>query len=166
MVFKAMSKNYNNTITDSDIYTDPEESSMKMVLKELEGIGCNKELLDLISRTFPTWLIHIAPKYSEDYPHLDKNWTFICERNGATKKNIAIVDCILKDDHHLLINIFCERMTREGYIVRRKVEFGWCDVCRAGIPSENIYRHMKDNSLPVPDIWSSECSSCALQKLV
>ena len=157
-----MLQNNNNNTMDTDIYTDSDEESMKMVLKELESIGDHNKIHELISRTFPTWLIHSTSKYSEDYPHLDKNWTFICERNGASKRQIVIVDHIIKDDDHLLINIFCERMTREGYIVRRKEEFIGCDICGAAIPSERVYRHMKDNSLPVPDVWCQKCSSCTL----
>lgn len=154
-----MSQNRNN-IMDTDIYSDPDEESMILVLKELEGLGDPLEIHKLITRTFPTWLIHSTPKYSEDYPHLDKNWTFVCDKNGASKQQIVIVDYIIKDDDHLLINIFCERMTREGYIVRRKEEFVSCDKCSAAIPSEKVYRHMKDNSLPVPDEWSPRCLSC------
>lgn len=153
-----MSQNRNNM--DTDIYSDPDEESMKLVLNELEGIGNPIDIQKLITRTFPTWLIHSTPKYSEDYPHLDKNWTFVCDKNCASKQQIVIVDCIIKDDEHLLLNIFCERMTREGYIVRRKEEFVSCGKCGAAIPCERVYKHMKDNSLPVPDEWSSTCLYC------
>ena len=151
-----MSQSHINT----DIYTDPDEDSMKRVLEELKGLDDHSKIHELILKTFPTWLVHVTSTYSEDYPHLDKNWRFICEKTGVSKQQIVIVDDIVKDDDHLLINIFCERMAREGYIVRRKREFIGCQVCGAAIPSESVFNHMKDNSLPTPDVWSNKCLSC------
>lgn len=149
---------------DKDIYIDPEEVHMKKILKELEGIGDQDKIQALIVKSYPTWLLHSTDKYSVDYPHLDKNWSTICDKNGVKKGKIVIVDAIIKDNDHLLINIFCERMTREGYVVRRRGELIDCQKCGAAIPSKIVYKHMKAYNLPVPNKWSDTCSTCVKDK--
>lgn len=145
---------------DKDIYVDPHNESLKKILKELEGLGEHSKIQELIVKTFPTWLLHSTDRYSHDYPHLESNWATICAKTGVDKQKIVIVDAIIKDDEHLLINIFCERMTREGYVVRRKGEFIGCSKCGAAIPSEIVYRNMKSYNLPIPIKWSDKCSTC------
>jgi hypothetical protein len=145
---------------DKDIYIDPNDEDMKKVLKELEGLGDHSKIQELIIKTYPSWLIHSTNRYSKDYPHLEQNWGIICEKTGVQKQSIVIVDEIIKDNDHLLINIFCERMTREGFVVRRKGEFIGCSECGGAIPSEIAYKHMKAVGVPIPDEWSEKCSSC------
>ena len=141
-------------------YRDPAEGEMKEILSRLSSTGDTEDIRAIINSVYPTWLVSVMREYSQDYPHLNGNWTVICGKNGSQKRGIVLVDEIVKDEEHLLINIFCERMTREGYMVRRRGEFVSCEVCNSAIPSLEVYSKMKMNFIKVPTVWSRTCTTC------
>lgn len=150
----------NNTENENIPYLDPNEDILKNIFDSLKNCKSSDEIQNVIENTFPGWLIHGTDKYSDDYPNLQENWLKICNMINTTPKKIVIVDDIYFDKNHLLINIFCERMTREGYIVRRKCEFQCCEICGCAIPTFNLYLTMKQKGLKVPNEWRRKCKKC------
>ena len=99
-------------------------------------------------------------KYSDDYPHLESNWNSVIEKYNIKKGKIMIVDEIISDENHTLINLFCNIYTQVGFIVRSKNELIPCKVCDKAIPSEESYNKMKKLNIIVPDEWQVICKNC------
>ena len=66
-------------------YTDP-ENTVELILK-IKNSPTLGEVKNLMDTTFPGLFVTVLPKFSNDYPHLNKNWKK--EYGGAT--------CILSD---------------------------------------------------------------------
>ena len=141
-------------------YSDPDEETLKIILDELATLKTHKEIRVFIDKVLPYWLINSLDGYSDDYPHLTSNWKIICQKVDIVPQKIIIVDYINFDKDHMLLNILCERMTREGYVVRRKDEFTKCESCNKAIPSIEIYKIFKENNIQAPEEWSSKCKNC------
>lgn len=142
----------------SDNFIDPE--NIDEIMEKIKTIPDLNGINDLIKKIYPDWVITFLDKYSNDYPHLEKNWDQVTKDNNITKSKIMIIDNIFKDDKHTLINIFTDIYTRSGFIVRTKFEIFPCQVCNAAIPNINFYNKMKELKLEVPDIWSDKCTNC------
>lgn len=150
-----------NETRDIVDYKDPsDKDKLTELLNRIKTIKNPDEYLQFMNEVFPTWLLYTIERYSKDYPTLENNWKVICDKIGCSKKKIVIVDGIYHDNDHLLLNIFCEQMTREGYIVRRYGELSKCISCESAIPSEQVYEKMKSNGIKVPSKWSNKCSTC------
>jgi hypothetical protein len=148
-------------VEHQDEYRDPEDHDyIKQVCDQIQHANNDQEIRGIIEEVFPGWMLNSAEKYSIDYPHLQKNWETVCERANTTKKLIVIVDKIFFDKNHLLLHIFGERMSRTGYVVRRKEELQLCSVCSAAIPTRGMYNFMKEKGLPVPTVWRNSCDLC------
>jgi len=119
-----------------------------------------EEVEELIEEYYPGWLIFSFTDYSNDYPHLDKNWRTLCQRIGVVKQKIVLVSDIKFDAEHTIINKISEFMTKNGYCVRRMSEFVVCPVCEGVIPCEQVWRLLKEKNFPVPNLWSNKCISC------
>lgn len=142
----------------TDNYMDPPNAQeIAGQFMDLTKDGDIAEIEKVIYNTFPTWLQMWAPRYSDDYPHLQKNWEIICDRVGVKPLKIVIVDAIVFDDKHRLVLIFSEAMTKRGYVVRRKGELVCCPKCGSAIPSHEMYQAMKGR-VPVPEVWRNHCS--------
>lgn len=152
-----------NNVNDDKLnifFKDPDEISLKGILDDLKNSKTTDEIQSTIEKSLPGWLIYSLDKYSDDYIHLQLNWENICEKLNTNPKKIIIVEDIYFDRDHLLINIFCERMTREGYVVRRKCELQKCTICNSAIPTFLLYENMKYNKIIVPIKWTRKCSKC------
>jgi hypothetical protein len=141
-------------------YNDPSDDEMKLVYGLLKNAKNSGEVLCIINETFPSWICFTAEKYSNDYEYLQKNWESICKKLSTTPKSIICVDEITRDERHSLLQIFCERLTIEGFVVRCKGELIRCSRCGNAIPGFKVYECMHSKSLPIPDKYSIYCSSC------
>lgn len=133
-----------------------------------------KELMEKINDFDKDWVCKILDRYSEDYPHLQKNWEKICKEvvKKETKKIILVNKIpVNKDDKdYEKISLICKELYEKGYIVRRDEEFIGCPVCQMAIPNENLYnklrdfKNIKDVKLPkyfsIPEYWSEKCVKC------
>ena len=138
-------------------YSDPHD--LKDHLKKLYSLSSPDEIQTFIENIFPGWLLISTPEYSKDYSYLQDNWDTICKLNHIKPQKIVIVDFISFDDNNYsLLQSICEIMTKKGYVVRRKGEFTGCSICDKAIPTENVWRMMKNKNLPVPSVWSDKCS--------
>lgn len=147
-------------------YSDPPNCQER--IEQLTSIFTNpdldisqkhEEIRLLIDTVFPGWFISTINEYSEDYPHFQNNWKLICASNKTEPKFIILVDEIHFTQRHVLLHTFFELMTRFGYVVRRKEEFGTC-ICGKAIPSKQIYDLLKGKDIKVPEEWSERCSKC------
>lgn len=140
------------------MFTDPYNSSdIKEQIKNFETV---KDIIDLINNTFPNWIIDTFDGYSKDYPHLENNWNIICDKCNVKKQKIVVVEEIVNDDSHTLVKFFADYFTSVGFIVRTKDDVYICEKCDLVIPNEEIYNKMKKLKMSVPEVWSTNCSSC------
>jgi hypothetical protein len=137
-------------------YTDPDNLiDIITQIKNSATIGDVKKLMDSI---FPTLFITIMVSFSNDYPHLNKNWNTLCSSINTTPKKVIIFDNYTEDC--ILVKTFAECFTTAGFSVRRKNEFIPCKKCGKAIPSEHIYNIFKEKKVDVPEHWSVYCVSC------
>ena len=132
--------------------SEPPKEEIKQNLSEALQLTTD----DTIDTIFPNWFIATIDDYSDDYPHLKKNWSDICEKIGIEKTQILIVDQLSHEPQYSLILFFAEIFTRAGFAVRRKNEFFPCKVCNKALPSEYIWQIMKDNNFSVPEKFSQD----------
>lgn len=143
---------------NQDLFRDPANSSE--ILDSLKELKTLSDVIDKINETFPTWILGNLPKYSDDYSHLTRNWTIVCNKASTTPKDIIIVQYMIFDESHGIIRLFAEILTSFGFCVRRVHEIGKCSVCDNGIPTVELWKLMKSNNLVVPDEWKSHCRNC------
>lgn len=127
------------------------------ILKELENSRTIEQTIEIY---FPGWFILSLEKYSSDYPHLQKNWEYLCGEMKTTPKKIVLVNEIVLGQEPTTINKICEFMTKNGYVVRRSGEFIACSVCEKAIPCIEIWGILKEKGFPVPKTWGNTCSTC------
>lgn len=141
-------------------YKNPENTdSIINKLKEQKTIT---DVNILIKETFPDWIIGYMDSFCVDYPHLDNNWSVLCDKMGVLKAQIIIVEvCEPQDGKDFsLLNIFTECLTRAGFVVRSKWQFVPCSTCGCAVPTEEIYDFLKEKKIKTPENWSSKCSTC------
>jgi hypothetical protein len=106
---------------------------------------------------YSQYIICSFNKYSDDYPHLTKNWKFICNNLNVTPKKILLVDDIkFNGSNHLIY----ENLTKEGFVVRRKDEFIGCVYCGSAIPCQEIWKLLREKNLTNLKEWSNKCTKC------
>jgi hypothetical protein len=141
-------------------FKDPEDKILKLTFELIRVCNNSDNVIQIIEEALPGWLDKSSYKYCKDYPTLTKNWEILCQKTNTTPKKIYTVKEIIFDKEHILQHIFCERLTREGYIIRRNTELIFCDKCNAAIPAKEIYTKMKHLDLQVPEVWNNKCKNC------
>ena len=141
-----------------DIYQDP--SNLSEIIERLKQCESITNVKTLVREIYPDWFISILDEYCKDYPHLTTNWLRVCEVANTKPVNIIIVDKLIFDDNHRLIQAFAECFTRTGFVVRRKEELISCSNCFKAIPSEKMYNLFKETNIKIPSSWSSKCIEC------
>ena len=143
-------------------YMDPSSTTEKEeILQQLNSLGSDDDVYNLINATFPGWIYDTSTSYSEDYKYLEDNWKFICKATNTLPKSIVLVDEIhFKEPEYTLLDAFCNYMSCKGYVVRRKGEFIKCEVCGKCIPSLQVFLHMKNKNMKCPERWSNRCGVC------
>ena len=61
-----------------DLFTDP--SNIDEIKEQIKNCPTVKDVIEIINNVYPSWLVNIIDNYSDDYPHLTKNWDIICEK--------------------------------------------------------------------------------------
>lgn len=140
-------------------YKDPE--NIDSILDEIKKAPTLGDIKILIDKYYPNWIIDVIEKYSLDYPNLNSNWMTVCKKCNTTPKKILIVCQIcLIDKEHVLLNTFCELLTRSGFCVRKYDDFVKCKKCSRAIPCIELYNVLKNNGNKVPECWSEVCTEC------
>jgi hypothetical protein len=131
-------------------YADP-ENTVEIFLK-IKNCPTIREIKNLMDKTFPGLFITVLPEFSDDYPHLNKNWKSICDSINTTPKQIIILDNYSEDCS--LVKTFTECFTTTGFAVRRKSEYIPCEKTGKAVPTEHIYMLFKEKGFTVPEKWS------------
>jgi hypothetical protein len=143
----------------ADLFLDPPDTHQ--ILASLSTLETCKDIVDLINRVFPNWIVGSIKDYSKDYSYLSRNWKAVCKKAKNVKQTeIIVVSYMIFDKEHVAIAMFAEMLTASGYCVRRVEEIGTCEICSLGIPSRNMWTLLKENKMHVPKIWSPKCSNC------
>lgn len=114
------------------------------------------EVIKYIQEKHPQWIVGMFDAYSDDYSELTENWCKLCDTFKAKPQRIIIVRSFELDDHYS----YAELLTRTGFVIRTQFEFIPCSVCNKILPTEEIYRKLKEARKRVPDVWRTTCSSC------
>ena len=141
-------------------YKDPQ--NFKEIVEEVKNAQTHDDVVKIINRTFPTWILGWPKRYSLDYPHFQNNWAFVCKRAGCTPLSVIIVDKIeFKDSEYKLVRLFSELLTVFGHSVRRKEEFVGCKMCGDAIPSQGVYNQLVERKVAnIPGCWMVKCRAC------
>lgn len=118
------------------------------------------EIEEIIEKDYPNWIVAILNDYSEDYPHLSRNWKTLCQRMDVKPQKIVLVKDINFEEKEDEKNKVCETLTKKGYVVRRMTEFIPCVSCRDAIPCVEIWHLLKEKGFSVPDKWENKCVKC------
>jgi len=140
------------------MFEDPENT--QKLMKTLKYISNMQDLILFVNNIFPNWIYQILDGYSQDYPHLQKNWLSIATLSRTNPKKIIIVEQITYDSEHKILCSVVESLTLSGYVVRTKEDLIACTCCYKAIPTEKIFRILKNNNLLHPNTWSDKCSTC------
>ena len=141
-----------------DLFKDP--SNVDEIKEQIINCPTVKDVIEIINSVYPSWLVNTIDDYSEDYPHLTKNWEIICAKFQIQKQKIIVVEDIVNDSEHTLVKFFADYFTSVGCIVRTKYDIVPCIVCNRGIPNEEIYNKMKELEMNVPEKWLAKCINC------
>lgn len=136
-------------------YTDPDNTA-ELILK-IKSTPTLGEVKNLMDTTFPGLFVTVLPSFSDDYPHLNKNWKTICDSIPTTPKQVMILDNYSEDC--TLVKTFAECFTTAGFAVRRKCEYIPCEKTGKAVPSEGVYQLLKEKGFTVPEKWSPFSSS-------
>ena len=141
-------------------YNDPE--NLDFILKDMNTIKDLDGILNMINIIYPDWIVYMLNNYSEDYPHLIKNWDTIVKTSNLTKGKIIVVRFMSDKEDHKLIRIFADLFTTSGSVLRTVNDLSPCPKCSLAIPSEYVYNKMKEHKIPtLPEKWSIQCTKCA-----
>ena len=140
-------------------YKDPKNKDE--IIKETRNAKTHGDVMKIINRTFPGWILGCSEDYSDDYEHYKNTWKKICNKIGCKMLNIVIVDyLVFKNKDYYLIEMFSELLTRFGHSVKTKFDFIQCSKCSKSIPVKENYNLLKNNNISVPDTWSDVCIKC------
>ena len=85
-------------------FSDPQNTNQ--LIEEIKNSETHDQVVDIINKTFPTWIIGWPKKYSVDYPHFQNNWNFVCKKAGCKPLSVIIVDTIeFKKTNYSLVKI-------------------------------------------------------------
>lgn len=148
-------------------YSDP--SNVDELIAEFNAIKHRDFLREFIDKHLPNWLITSSDSYTIDYPHLQVNWEHICAKNEVEPQKIIAVEKIVfekKQDEskYKLLSAICEKLTRMGYVIRRREELTSCRVCRKAMPTKEIWQLMLGHNMIVPKVYNTVCSACESNK--
>jgi hypothetical protein len=147
------------------IYEDNE--NLETILEELKNCQMVEDIMNLVNKYYPSWIVYVLDKFSDDYPHLTYNWEHIVKLNNVKKAKIIIVDELNFGDNYKMMNTVCEILTKSGFLVRDKKDFIKCSVCNSVLVSSSIYDILykintndKARKIQIPETWNNKCSTC------
>lgn len=140
-------------------YEDDENKDR--ILEKVKNSPSLKEVVDVINKYLPGWIVTFMPAYCSEYPHLQEDWEKLCLHMEVPKTQIMIVDEIIFDEKHTVVRSLCEVFTRCGFSVRRKLEYIPCSKCGRAVPTRYIYEKFRhDKSKKVPIEYKEMCGNC------
>jgi len=118
------------------------------------------DVMDIIGKHYPDWIVTFMHSYCEDYPQLQENWEKMCIHMEVKPTQIMIVEYIDFSDKQI-IRTLSELFTRAGFSVKHVLEFIPCSKCDKAVPTEYLHnKFTQDKSKVIPRKYSSTCSKC------
>lgn len=142
-------------------YKDPPEHAA-ILTRLIQDVKTIKDVKDLVDEVFPGWIITFLPGFSDDYPHLNRNWLSLCTMNKTHPTQVIIVDNYPNiEGDYTLVGHFSECFSRAGFIVRKMTEYIPCSVCNRALPTEVGYKALQSNNIKdIPGEYRTHCSTC------
>lgn len=139
-------------------FVDPENVSE--IFEKIRNLPTLGDIRILIEEIFPNWIITSTNRFSDDYSHLNRNWETYCSSLQTSPKHIIIVEDLVYDKNHRVIQAFTELATKSGFCIRKKEDYGLCSSCCKCIPTRAMYDKFVEKNIPVPERWNGRCSNC------
>jgi hypothetical protein len=139
--------------------------ALQTTLEKIERIEDEYALLAYARTLLPDWIVHHCDHYASEYQVLEQNWMRLCAQWNVTPRQILVVRHLPQtqeevNDHQLMF-LFCNRLTRMGYVIRHQRDLVPCQVCKGILLSQEIYNVFKQRqSTGIPAAWSPLCSAC------
>lgn len=134
-----------------DPYIDPPNlEEIKVKISNIKTLG---KIQDFVNEVFPGWIVTFVPSFSQRYPIFNKTWKTVCEKINIRPAQIMIVDMVVFDENHKLINMFSEIFTRSGFAVRSKDHFLPCKKCGLAYPNGKYHTLLGEKGEDVPVNW-------------
>lgn len=155
---------------DTELSTD--EKDLELTILKLENLE-TADMISWIDNIIPRWKISLCKRYADEYSVLEQNWISLCQRWNTKPKYIIIVAFIPPQqdmEKYRILWTLCNRLTKEGNVVRMDCEVVMCRVCESAILSAvvvdriNRARDSLQNPppTPVPASWSPFCKTCSI----
>jgi hypothetical protein len=144
-----------------DKYIDPPNAPE--IISKMYNLSTLGDIKNLVDEIFPEWFVTVMDSYCANYPHLQQNWSKICQMIPVRPTQVMIVEELYDstDESHTVLNAFAECFTRAGFSVRRKREYIPCSKCnKVAIPSRPLWIILKEKNIKTPLEWSSSCYNC------
>jgi hypothetical protein len=141
-------------------FSDPIDlDSIVQQIKNAQTIG---SIYEIVNNVFPDWILNFVPDYCLNYPHLKKNWHYVCKQNNFKPSQIIIVNYISDDRNHSLMNIFLDVFYRAGFIVRLIEHIAVCPSCKqVAVPTKFLYDKFIERDIStIPNSWTPTCKNC------
>lgn len=141
-------------------YADPD--NIEEIKEEIKNCATIFEVSTVINKHIPGWIVAYLNGYSDDYPHLTENWKKLCMLvDGSPETSqVMIVDELINDSNHKMINLFAELFTRCGFSLKRKMDFIPCSVCNKALPTEVVYNQFAKQKFIIPEEYNEKCVNC------
>jgi hypothetical protein len=142
-------------------YKDPPDHAA-ILTKLVQDVKTIKDVKELVDEVFPGWIITFLPGFSDDYPHLNRNWLSLCTMHKTHPRQIMIVDNYPNiEGDYTLVGHFCECFSRAGFMVRKMSEYIPCSVCNRALPTKAGYKALHSNGVKeIPGEYRTHCSTC------
>lgn len=145
---------------EEDPYMDRSNEEVEEVMNKVKDCKNIGEVISLIQKVYPNWIIKTYKKYSDDYPSLTANWHEICKTTNIQPACIIKIDSFKIDEKHKLTSFFCELFTKAGFCVRTKRDIFGCYKCDDVLPQSHLHDLLKSQNKIVPKYWSVVCKKC------
>jgi hypothetical protein len=142
------------------MYTDPDDLKEQLAAVETMEL---EALPTYIQSMFKDWVVAQCPAYSSDYSILQDNWNKLCHSIFTDPKAILIVEYVPFPDYtenFMLLQAICERLTKNGYCIRRKTELQPCEKCGKALVTKFVHDYFMEKSDYCPREWRNKCSTC------
>lgn len=153
---------------DSALSTD--EKDLIHTISKINNLETD-DLLSWIDSIIPNWLITHTKDYAKEYYNLERNWYQLCQQWNVKPKHIIIVRFIPQNhelSNYSILWTLCNRLTKDGNIIRTPLDLSLCERCTKAILSKNVIERIQKvrKSIPnpsptdIPSIWSPLCKEC------
>lgn len=139
----------------NETYKNPENADE--IMNRIVECPTLKEVMELLTEIFPTWIRHGFENYSKDYDYLQSNWYNVANMTDSTPKVIIVVGHYGDTEDYSIIRTFAEIFTHCGFCIRKEKELVGCVLCGAALLSPTVYEISTNPANPAQ--WKDRCQT-------